>query len=324
MKEIILFFLLSTFFCTAPIREYLEPVPKVDNLVDSVETQQELPVPQTLGIQDWPGKRFVVIEKQKIFCEAGYGLYGCREMEKCKDIPDSSRENAAHRIKCEKLSGHILKVDDVSLVDTEWIVIFTDEQTGEMVYGKTHKGAIKEIALESDLEGARKRWLNKTVFSKRGILSTISDNGSGFGSRKVRVQDSLEVVDVSWGITPLPVNPIWLTVQTKKGSLKGIIPVRYSWTNTMSDRVRDWDAWSDDILENDPAIEYSWDETSWDLINSHRIVVDMTREQVVLSWGEPLSRLKKDYQGVSRECWVYGSQELFFGDKGLIGTRELK
>ena len=323
MKRIALSVFLLTVFCTAPIREYLEPAHGEVKQADTVEIQRDPPVPKFLENQDWIGREFVALRKQEIFCQSGYELYDCEGLNKCAKEPESSYVTPEHRIKCEMLSGHVLKVNDVKRIDDEWLVVFTDNNSGKYIYGKTHKGAVKEIALETDLGAARERWLNRIVFSRRGVISTGANGKSSFGSSKVGIQDSLKVIDVSWGVTPLPVNPIWLTVEDIKTGQKGFIPVRYSWTNTMSDRIRpDADAWSEDILEKDPTATYSWDETMWELINNHRIVVEMTREQVALSWGEPLSREKKVYEGIDRECWVYASQELYFDDKGLIGMVE--
>ena len=95
---------------------------------------------------------------------------------------------------------------------------------------------------------------------------------------------------------------------------KRFYSVRYSWTNTLNDQIRNIDAWGDDILENDPSIEHHGPRDV-ELINNHRIVVEMTRKQVFLSWGEPLSRGRKENNGIQRECWIYSSQELYFDEK---------
>jgi hypothetical protein len=126
---------------------------------------------------------------------------------------------------------------------------------------------------------------------------------------------------VTPGVTPLPVNQVWLHVQTPLGK-KGFVPVQCSWTNVMIDRVRETHPWGDEILEADPTVTYSWDESIWEIINNHRIVIEMTREQVLLSWGEPLERLEKLWDGINRECWLYGSHELYFDTTALISMSE--
>ena len=91
-------------------------------------------------------------------------------------------------------------------VSDEWLVTFIDEKTDMVIYARTRKGAIKEIALEDDLELARKRWMGKYDFSRKGVISTILENGNGFSSMKVRIQDSLKVIDVRWAQHRFPVN----------------------------------------------------------------------------------------------------------------------
>ena len=275
--------------------------------------------PITVSLHDWIERIFVVLEKQKLFCGNGYELYTCRELQECTHEADTAWELLNHRVRCDKIARHRLRVTDVEQLDKEWRVTFADEESGNTVYAKTHKGALKEVAFEADLESARNRWLHKTIFSRRGVIATFSGGGN-FGSYKVKIQDSLQVTDVTWGITPLPVHPIWLHVETRKGQ-RGFIPVRYSWTNIMEDQIRDTVAWADDILETDPGELYTWNETTWELINNHRIVIEMERDQVRLSWGEPLKREYREFEGFNRECWIYSSQELYFDDHGLIAIK---
>ncbi|NLG16355.1 MAG: hypothetical protein GX556_03360 [Fibrobacter sp.] len=331
MRKSLLLLLFGTgIFCTAPVRNYLEPQnkPAPDTLSQPIDTPsvnlQPLPESsQTIPVQNWPGHRFVLLEKQKMFAQYGYELYPCRELDSCKSAADTSLTGTNHRLRYDKFKGGVLRAKEVENAANEWLVTFVDEKTDLVVYGRTHKGSIKDLALESDLEAAKNRWLGKYVFSRKGVISTVLENQKGFGSIKIRVQDSLKVTDVHWGTTPLPVNPIWLLVETKDGK-KGFIPVRYSWTNTLSEQIRGIASWGDDILEKDPSTEYAWPPETWEVINNHRIVIEMTREQVFLSWGEPLARLQKEIQGIQRECWVYGSQELYFDEKGLVTIEEKK
>lgn len=331
-KLAVLLLLTGSMYCTAPVRNYLEPQDRAvsDTLtqIKGTTVSVEKPLPQSqspniLSVQNWPGNRFVLLDKQKLFSQHGYELYTCRQLDSCTSQADTVWTRPNHRLRYDKFKGHVLRVTDVEQISDEWLVTFIDENTNMVIYARTHKGAIKEIALENDLEMARKRWMGKYVFSRKGVISTILENGSGFSSMKVRIQDSLKVIDVRWGTSPLPVNPIWLIVEAS-GNRKGFIPVRYSWTNTLSDQIRNIDAWGNDILENDPSVEHSWSPEMWELINNHRIVVEMTREQVFLSWGEPLSRVRKENKGIQRECWIYSSQELYFDEKGLADIVDIQ
>ncbi|NLE02683.1 MAG: hypothetical protein GX640_22690 [Fibrobacter sp.] len=317
-------FFLVLLFCTASIKTVnetpdLSHTNNSNHLQDTARpVQNEIQPPLNLSVSDWVGHTFIVLKKQSPFNQYGYELYTCKDLDSCKNEVDTSYEHPTHRIRCDKLNGHILQVITSEPLGTEYLLTFKDLQTGLMIYGKTHKQCIKEIVFTGDTTYARMRWLNKSVFSRKGVISTVQNGQNGFGSLKVNIQDSLKVVDIAVGTTPLPVNPIWLVVQVKD-SRQGFIPVRASWTNTMSDKIKSTEAWTDDIMESDPTSVYSWDSTIWELINNHRIVKDMTKEQILLSWGEPLNRLQKQYNGVQAECWEYGGQNLFFSEEKLLG-----
>ena len=122
-------------------------------------------------------------------------------------------------------------------------------------------------------------------------------------------------------MTPLPVNPIWLVVRTAD-STEGFIPVRVSWTNTMIDRRTDRRPWDEDIYETDPAVLYEWDENMWETINNHRVILEMTADQVTASWGYPLSVEPLREDSTSDEIWTYPSQKLHFHDNKLVAISE--
>lgn len=326
VKYLVLLILIITVFCTAPLRNYLEP----ENIIhsDTLELKnakfigKDSTVLKNLSIDQWVGNEVIVLEKPQIFRQNGYELFFCIELDSCIEKSDSTTNHKNGRIRYEVLSGRVLKISNVEPLGNEWLITFENDSIKKKIFGKTHKLVIKEIGFISDLENARKRWIGKTVFSKKGVISTIKEDRSGFGSLKVGHRDSLMVIDVKWGYTPLPVDPIWLMVQTPVGN-RGFIPLRFSWTNTASDRIRKFNPWKEFIMETDPAETYSWDENTWEIIDNHRIVIEMTTEQVLMSWGEPLKRTNKEYQGVKTECWIYGSHELYFKENRMIAFLEI-
>jgi hypothetical protein len=48
----------------------------------------------------------------------------------------------------------------------------------------------------------------------------------------------------------------------------------------------------------------------------------MTRNEVRLSWGAPLSTKTETLDGKERECWVYRAQRLYFDEKELLVTKD--
>ena len=314
-------------FCTAPLRDY--PVPEISTTSDTLQVKKTVSdervgsvVPVKIPIDQWVGMDVFVLEKPEVFRQHGYEFFFCRELDSCSEKSDSIVNHKNGRIRYEILSGQVLKVTDVESLGGEWLIAFEHNSIKEKIYGKTHKSAIKEIGFLIDLENARQRWFGTTIFSKKGIISTVKEDGSGFSSLKVGHRDSLIVFDIRWGYTPLPVDPIWLMVETSQGH-KGFIPVRFSWTNTTVDQIRKSDPWNTLLMEEDPSEVYSWDENMWEIIDNHRIVIEMTTEQVLMSWGEPLERTEKAYQGVEMECWIYGSHELYFKENRMIAFLEI-
>lgn len=279
--------------------------------------------PLLVPIKNWIGLSFLVLEKQGMFCQKGYELFNCFKTDSCSLTDTIDILNQNNRVPCDELRGHTLLVKEVKESGSEYLVRFYDMLTKKVIIGKTYKLAIKEIVSETDLIWAKKHWQNRFVFSRKGVISILLKEKNNLGSQKVRIQDSLRVIDVVAGLTPLPVNPIWLVVKTPQGQ-EGILPIRSSWTNTMSDKVKNGNAWIDDILEEDPTKVFSWDEGIWEIINNHRVILDMTRDQVLMSWGEPLKREMVEYHGETHERWSYAAQVLYFGQNQLIAIEDVQ
>lgn len=334
--------------CFGPVRNYLEQPPEKKTAADTAkradtgsvlekmkkmdtlsllhnkeaERQDTVtlpPAPDFLEVEAWPGKWFVALEKPSIYCKYGYDLYTCPQVDSCRGPVDTSMVSKYHRARCEKFAGSRLKALSVTPRGGEWIVSFQEEKSGTTLYARTAKGVFGEVTLESDLDGAKKRFAGKTIFSARGFI-TAFDKGKTSGI-KVRLQDSLRVYDVRFGLAPLPTKPIWLMVETGKGE-KGAIPVYYSWTNVKKELRRAGYPWEDDVFEINPALKYKADAAVWDIINTHTVREGMTRDEIRLSWGFPLSVSKETLDGKERECWVYQAQRLYFDEKGLVSIKE--
>lgn len=321
--------IVSVLLCCAPKSKIPVNLPAQSNIeetpvTDTAQTPDFSLAPLTaVAVKDWKGLNFLVLEKQSIFCQAGYELYHFSNPELGLTPEDLSELKPENRIPCDKIKGHLLTVTGLYENGGEWFVSFSDKETGKVITARTHKHSIKEIVPEADLIWAKKRWLNRVVFSRKGIISTLNKENSGFGSIKVRIQDSLLVEDVVAGFTPLPVNPIWLVVKLPQGQ-QGIIPIRSSWTNTMSDKIMEDDPWESEIMEKDPSKIYTWDQSMWEIINNHRIVLEMTKEQVLMSWGKPVKREDVDIDGEKMECWFYAAQKLCFNLHQLVSIKDIQ
>jgi hypothetical protein len=300
--------------CTVQKKQVLQDISFHTKVRDSVvidsihesHTVKNDSLPKTIQISDWVKKVFLVLPKQQMFKMHGYEIYLSKELDKAKYSPDTSLELKNHRIRSEKISNHLITCVSAEKTGTEWMIECFDSLLNRSLYIVSYKGAYKDLLYKDDLALASSRWTGKKIFSRRGLISAIDKNGS-FSSIKVDIRDSLIVQSVTPGVTPLPVKPLWINVQSKKGS--GFIPVRISWTNSMNDIVSDSLPWAEDIFENDPA-QFGWSDTMWEVINNHRVVNDMTNEQVLVSWGYPITKMIS--QSKAEECWMYQVQKVCF------------
>lgn len=318
-KIMILLFLMVMVLCTVPKKQVVPDMSSTNTVTDSVTTDSIREsytvtydsLPKTIQIPDWVKKEFIVLPKQQMFKAHGYEIYLSKDMDKATAFQDSALELKNHRLKTEAIATHLITCVSVEQTGTEWMIECFDSQLNRSLYMVSHKGAFKDLLYKDDLVHASARWTGKKIFSRRGLISAVDKNGS-FLSIKVDIRDSLIVQSVTTGVTPLPVKPLWINVISKKGT--GFIPIRVSWTNCMNEIISDSLPWADDIFETDPS-HFGWSDTMWELINNHRVVNEMTREQVLVSWGFPIAKFKS--QGKNDECWTYQVQKVCFTN-GLV------
>jgi hypothetical protein len=336
MKKISLYIALALFLnsCSTPMRNYLEEPPKTPPPADSIKAKKSdtlsldvkkndssghLPSPRTIAIENWVGERFFLLEKPAMYCEYGYELYTCPMLESCRGPVDTAVETKSHRVPCGRAVNTALSVVSIEPRGAEWLVAFRDDAAGKTFYAKTSDGELHEFAYAADCDSAKTRWAGKTIYSTRGFI-TLVDAGKT-GTVKVRLQDPLRVCDVRPGLTPLPAKPLWLMVEAANGT-KGVIPVRFSWTNSPASQRHEGNPWADDIFESNPALSCIADAATWETINLHHVRKGMTREQVRLSWGRPREQKNDMHEATPSECWVYDNQKLWFDTEELVGIEE--
>jgi hypothetical protein len=273
-------------------------------------------------VQQWLGKKFIVLDKPKLFRKFGYELYLTKDLSTAVKHIDTSMETDKHHLRYDKYCGTTMKVFAVEPIAGEWLISFSPDGSGPPVYAKTHKGAIEGIACAEDLDKASAQWIGRTVYSRRRFIDTYDSVGGTFGTIKVNIQDRLKVTAVRWGTTPLPPKPLWLCVTTNDKDA-GIIPITQTWTNVMADKINGASPWEEDIFEKNPLEIYSWDSSTWSAINNHTIVSGMSKEQVRVSWGQPHRVMMDTTSKRCAEQWMYGNQFLCFDHDTVssIGAR---
>jgi hypothetical protein len=268
-----------------------------------------------LSVKQWPGKRFIILSKQKIVQAFGYELYLTPELARSKNKPNPDLETKERRIRCDKFAESIIIAREVKPSGKDYLVHFIHEPTKISLFGKTNDGALEGLALFDDFYQAQRRWMGKTIYATRRFINRYDSITGNVKTQKVTISDPLRVFEIRWGTTPLPRQPLWLMVETLQG-LRGFLPVCISWTNILFGKITHGAPWEEDIMEQDPKKLFSWDDVVWEAINSHSILSKMTKMQVRLSWGLPKT-IRKDTVGTAKsELWLFDNeQELhFIGD----------
>ena len=306
--------LIVLFICQFSFAEKAKQSPKKKQALTKIElVGQGFDLPVTR----WVGKKFFVLDKQKLVRQFGFELYLSPELGLSKKKIDPAWETPKRHVRCDKIERSYIIVKEVKPSGKEHLVKFEHEQSGVGLWGKTHDGSIEGIAFAADIDSAIKRWPGAFVFSARRFIDVYDSASGKLDNIKVKIEQPLRVTGVRWGIAPLPPRPLWIIIETQSGE-KGFIPTRTSWVNEMIDNKSASVPWDDDILETDPKKLYSWDETIWETINNHAIVTGMNRKQVRMSWGRPKAVLPNASK--NKETWVYSAQNLVFVNDSLISS----
>ena len=279
-----------------------------------------LPPVHNLSVTQWTGHRFMLLDMLPVYRNFGYELYLTRELARSKTKPDTSLELPNRRVKYGPFHGTVASVTSVEPVDSEFLVTFASGSNGRALFGRTHKQAIKGLALTADRDTAEKRWKGRTIYSRRGFINTYSANNGVIATVRVAIETPLVVTGVEFGMPPMPPSPLWVMVRTPSDE-HGFIPAAISWTNVMTDQTGTYAAWANDILETDPRVTWSWPEETWKTINRHEIVNEMDTAQVLLSWGHPAGRETVSREGTTCDRWRYKAQNLYF-IKGILTVIE--
>ena len=185
------------------------------------------------------------------------------------------------------------------------------EESGKVYVGQGKNNSIPNLALVSDIEKARSRWLNKTIWLSDSHLSTYdadTDRVSRFDVVRYRPYKVKDVV-LGWSF----ISPCRLVLETLTGE-QGYVDVVLSGTCAAKDANSQYrvmnQPYSALILSEDPHKTYNWPEKVWKAIESGRVIAGMTMQQVLFTWGEPLDRTKIVGDDVADEKWYYRAKQL--------------
>ncbi|MDR9857001.1 copper amine oxidase N-terminal domain-containing protein [Paenibacillus sp. VCA1] len=66
---------------------------------------------------------------------------------------------------------------------------------------------------------------------------------------------------------------------------------------------------SNNFLNYDPYKKYNWSSSVWKQIKARNVTLGMTKQQVLLSWGNPIAKDIQKVQGSTIETWGYASYD---------------
>ncbi len=168
-------------------------------------------------------------------------------------------------------------------------------------------GTLRGVALLDDLENARKLWLGKLLWLRDGTMFVYSAETKKHDIVSMPRYSPVRVVNivVGWFST----SPVRFILQTLDGQ-EGFLDLTLSGTNI------GWDlrhivyqrSFEHFFLEENPYEKYNWDPEIWAAIEAWQLLIGMTKEQVVMSWGTPTQINTTLTEAVKQEQWIYNDK----------------
>ena len=138
------------------------------------------------------------------------------------------------------------------------------------------------------------------------------------GSVKMNKYSPVKVTDVAVGFRNE--SPVRFILQTQRGE-EGYLDANLSGTNA-SDTLAGFDQFDKKFFMTDPRKLYPWTPQVWNAIEDEKIFVGMTKEQVTMSWGEPLS-INQTVTGAGKsEQWVFRNHRFAYFHGGVMTSAQ--
>ncbi len=247
-----------------------------------------------LPISEWIGERFIFLPKYKSGQQLGYQSFG---------------------VNYHKYVGRIAKVISISESDYSPKVIFKMEDNGKKISATvSYSECINGIALVADIDSARSRWLNKTLWFKKNELSEYDERKDEIFIVEIMKCSPVKVIDIVVGW--FSDRPVRFILRTSSGD-EGFVDINLSGTN-VDLMFRHRYLFDDNFFTEDPRKTFNWSEKAWDLIERGKVMIGMTYEQAKLSWGKP-KEINRTYIDTSvHEQWVYASGDYLYFEDGVL------
>ncbi|MDA3971632.1 MAG: hypothetical protein PF442_09805 [Desulfobulbaceae bacterium] len=245
---------------------------------------------------DWVGEKVVFLPKPRSLQRYGYQDYAYGD------------DKVGGKIGYNALTGKTAEIVGYKGGSYKKIALRL-EGANSLIYTTIRGNNINGIGFVSEMEEAQKL-LGKTVWNKANSteLSDRSMHDHINCTREIGTFEKMQLIGVEWG--NYESSPIKFVFKTEDG-------LSATWEGSYS-RINDTDnnllkPFSENWYLEDPQVLFvSWGKKVMESIESKKIFAGMTKEQVLLSWGEPKKRNTSVGSWGVHEQWVYGSQYLYF------------
>ena len=247
-----------------------------------------------IPISNWVGERFIFLPKHKDLQQYGYQSF---------------------HVDYDKYVGRIAKVISIDKSDFLYKVTLKMEDDGaELTATADYSETINGLAPIADIDSARSRWLNKTLWSKQRELSTYDEEKNELQSVMLRRYSPVKVIDIVAGWYDH--KPVRFILQTEDGN-EGYVDLNLSNTN-VSANLWEYSQFDEEFLTKDPRKTHHWTKKVWDAIEGGKVFIGMTSDQAKFSWGLP-DNINRTHTGSRvHEQWVYSSGSYLYFENGLL------
>lgn len=242
----------------------------------------------------WTGKKFMVLPQSKNLRKYGYQDFGASYEELC---------------------GHIIQVTTVDGSGISAKVSFVDLNTGDKYNDiRSFDETVHDICLLRDLDNAKSFYEGKKIWYRNRSISTYDENTDKFASIELTNLCPLEIKKIVAGWYEH--EPIRFIFETEDGQT-GFCDFNLSDTN-VGGILKGGSKPEESFFMEDPFAKYNYDAKTWEAVKNRRIFIGMSKEQVVLSWGEPNEINRTNTQHSSSEQWVYANYNYVYFENNLV------
>ena len=195
--------------------------------------------------------------------------------------------------------GVIVDVRRDDMFDPYFVTVkLVDSET--ILYGLSHDGHLKDVGFREEYETASK-FIGAILWNER---STFYSYDSVLNVRKHQVVKNLEPLylwNIKWNTESE--RPIQITL-FETGRRKFFYDLNFSVINLSPNSKQ---VYIDDLFHKvNPRVTYpDWNDRLWEKIESETISKRMSREAVLLSWGNPIRAESRKVDDDLIETWSY-------------------